>query len=384
MANDVVIMGVGLHPFGRFPEKSVQDLGRVAIKEALTEAGISFKQIQVAYTGRVYSGMGAGLGVVNELGQHGIPVLNMEMACASSSTAFIQARHVIEAGIYDVALVVGFEKMERGLIQIAETTSYGTQMGFNVMPASYALNAQRYIHQYGARPEMFAQVSVKSHRNGALNPNAQYQKEVTLEEVMASRVIADPIHLLECSPTSDGASAVVLASRAFAERFKPAGELVKVAGWAQGSGAYTPSHNEDDEAEEGGDELNKGALELLAQEAYERAGVGPSDVRVTQVHDAFSPGEIFSIESLGLVGEGEGAQAVWDGRTEITGDIPVNTDGGLISRGHPVGATGGAMIAEQYRQLTGKAGPRQVPNDPKVALIHNAGIGGMNVLVLTR
>lgn len=384
MGREVVIMGCGLHPFGRFPDKSVQDLGREAIEQAVDDARISFRDLQIAYTGRVFSGMGAGLGVVNELGQLGIPVINMEMACASSSAAFIQARHVVEAGIYDAVLVVGFEKMARGLIEIDEATSYGTQMGFNVMPGSYAMNARRYMHQWGATPEMFAQVSVKSHFNGSLNPNAQYQQVVTMEEVQASRLIADPIRLLECSPTSDGASAVIIADRTYAERFKPSSELVTVAGWAQGSGAYTPSHHADDEAEEGGDELNKGALATLATQAFERAGIGPEDVDVTQVHDAFSPGEIFAIESLGLVEEGKGAAAVWEGRTAITGDLPVNTDGGLLSRGHPVGATGGAMIAEQYRQLTGNAGPRQVGNDPKVALIHNAGIGGMNVLVLKR
>lgn len=382
--SEVVVMGCGLHPFGRWPDKSVQEMGRVAIRGALEDAGISFRDIQVAYTGRVFSGMGAGLNVVNELGQSGIPVINIEMACASSSTAFIQARHVVEAGLYDVALVVGFEKMERGLLQIAEATSYGTLMGLSVMPASYALNERRYMHDYGATEEMFAQVSVKSHRNGSLNPNAQYQQPVTLEEVMASRYIAEPVHLLECSPTTDGASAVVIASREFAERFKPANQLVTVAGWAQGSGAYAPSADPNEEAAEGGEELNQGALSVLADQAFARAGLGPADVHVTQVHDAFSAGEVLSIESLGLVETGRGAQAVWEGRTEITGDIPVNTDGGLLSRGHPVGATGGAMVTEIYRQLTGNAGPRQVQNDPRVGLIHNAGIGGMNVLVLTR
>jgi len=381
---DIVILGCGLHPFGRHPDKSVQDMGRVAIKGALDDAGMAFKDIQVAYTGRVYSGMGAGLGVVNELGQMGIPVINMEMACASSSTAFIQARHVLTAGVYDVALIVGFEKMERGLIAIAAEASYGTQMGFNVMPASYALNERRYISDYGATESMFAQVSVKSHKAGALNPNAQYQKEVSLEDVLSSRYIAEPIHLLECSPTTDGAAAVIIATRSAARKFKNDTELVTVAGWAQGSGAYTPSTDSDEDAEEGGDELNRGALEDLAKDAFDRAGAGPKDVGVTQVHDAFAPGEIFSIESLGLVAPGEGARAVWDGRTEIGGDIPVNTDGGLLSRGHPVGATGGAMVTEIYRQLLGQAGARQVDKQPNVGLIHNAGIGGMNVLVLTR
>ncbi len=380
---DVVVMGCGLHPFGRWPEKSVQQMGRVAIRNALRDANVGFKEIQVAYTGRVYSGMGAGLDVVNELGQTGIPVINMEMACASSSTALIQAHHVVGAGIYDIALVVGFEKMERGLLQVGSARSYGTLMGLSVMPAGYALNARRYMEDYGATEEMFAQVSVKSHKNGALNPDAQYQKEVTLEEVLSSRYIAEPIHLLECSPTTDGASALVIARRSVAERYRSKGELVSIAGWAQGSGAYRPRGSNDDEGEEGGSELDSDALAELAQQAYERAGIGPDDVDVSQVHDAFAPGEVFAIESLGLAPQGEGARAVWEGQTEIAGEIPVNTDGGLLSRGHPVGATGGAMVTEIYRQLTGHAGPRQVPDDPSVGLVHNAGIGGMNVLLLT-
>ncbi len=382
---DVVILGCGLHRFGRWPDKSVQDMGREAIAGALDDSGVPFQDIQVAYTGRVLSGMGAGLNVVNELGQTGIPVVNIEQACASSSTALREARIAVGAGVYDVALVVGFEKMQRGLLQISETTSYGTQMGFSVMPASYALNERRYIEDYGATEEMFAQVSVKAHRNGALNPYAQYQQEVTLEEVMASRYIAEPVKLLECSPTTDGASAVVIVAKEVADRYQPASRQVNIAGWAAGSGAYTPTGSDaGDGGEEGGDELNRGALEQLADTAYERAGVGPEDVDVTQVHDAFSPGEIFSIESLGIARPGEGAAAVWEGRTEVNGDIPVNTDGGLLSRGHPIGATGGAMVTEIYRQLTGDGGARQVGNDPKVGLIHNAGIGGMNVLVLTR
>lgn len=376
---EVVVMGCGLHPFGRWPDKSVMELGRVAIKEALDDANVTFKDIQAAYTGRVYSGMGAGLNVVSELGQTGIPVINMEMACASSSTALVQAHHVVGAGVYDIALVVGFEKMERGLIKISDERSYGTLMGLSVMPASYALNTRRYMEDHNVSEEMLAQISVKSHRNGALNPYAQYQKEVTLEEVLASRYIAEPIHLLECSPTTDGASALVIARRSVAEQYKPAAELVTLAGWAQGSGAYTAASDD-----EGDGELNNDALRLLAHEAYERAGIGPQDVRVTQVHDAFAPGEVFSIESLDLVGVGEGARAVWEGRTEITGDIPVNTDGGLLSRGHPVGATGGAMVTEICRQLTGRADRRQVAGDPKVGLVQNSGIGGMNVLVLKR
>jgi benzoylsuccinyl-CoA thiolase BbsB subunit len=376
---EVVVLGAGLHRFGRFPEKSLQDLGREAIKNALDDAGMPFRDIEVAYVGRVLAGMGAGLSVVSELGQTGIPVINIEMACASSTSAFREAYLSVANGVYDTALVVGFEKMQRGMLQISEHASFQTVMGLAVMPASYALQAQRYMADFGATPEMFAQVSVKSHRNGALNPYAQYQTAVTLDEVMASRLIADPITLLQCSPTTDGAAAVVICAADKAARYD-ARRTMTVAGWATGSGRYQ-AHSDD----EGGSELNAGEVTRLARQAYERAGIGPEDVDVTQVHDAFSPGEVFTIEGLGLVDRGEGARAVWEGRTEIDGDIPVNTDGGLLSRGHPIGATGAAMVTEIFRQLTGEAGPRQVKSgDAKVGLIHNAGIGGINILLFKR
>jgi benzoylsuccinyl-CoA thiolase BbsB subunit len=376
---DVVVLGAGLHRFGRFPDKSLQDLGREAIANALDDAGVPFPDIEVAYVGRVLAGMGAGLSVVSELGQTGIPVINIEMACASSTSAFREAYLAIANGVYDTALVVGFEKMQRGMLQVSESTSFQTVMGLAVMPASYALQARRYMYEYGATPEMFAQVSVKSHRNGELNPYAQYQKAVTLEEVLASRMIADPVTLLQCSPTTDGAAAVVLCAADRAARYT-ATRTMTVAGWATGSGRY-----ERHSGEESGDELNAGEVGRLARLAYERAGIGPEDVHVTQVHDAFAPGEIFTIEGLGLVPQGEGARAVWEGRTEITGDIPVNTDGGLLSRGHPIGATGAAMVTEIFRQLTGEAGPRQVrEGKATTGLIHNAGIGGINILVFKR
>jgi len=376
---DVVVLGAGLHRFGRFPDKSLQDLGREAVKNALDDSGVPFKDIEVAYVGRVLAGMGAGLSVVSEMGMTGIPVVNIEMACASSTSAFREAYLSVANGVYDTALVVGFEKMQRGMLQISEGASYQTVMGLAVMPATYALQAQRYMADYEARPEMFAKVSVKSHRNGALNPYAQYQKEVTLEEVLGSRMIADPITLLQCSPTTDGAAAVVICAADRAAKYS-AKRSMTVAGWATGSGKFETGGDEEGDAETSG-----GEVERLSHIAYARAGIGPADVDVTQVHDAFSPGEVFTIEGLGLVGKGEGAQAVWEGRTEITGDIPVNTDGGLLSRGHPIGATGAAMVTEIFRQLTGEAGPRQVKGGKaKVGLIHNAGIGGVNILVFKR
>jgi benzoylsuccinyl-CoA thiolase BbsB subunit len=371
-----VVLGVGLHPFGRFPERTIDDLAREAALAALSDAGIEFKDVQAGYVGRVGGAgppVGVGMRLFAELGQHGIPITNIEMACGSSSRAIMLAEDAIRAGSVDVAMVLGVEKMERGMLRVggADDVSYASMMGLNVMPAAYAMMAQRHMSEFGTRPEHFAQVSVKSHRNAVHNPNAQYRTAITLEEVMASRMVCEPLTLYQCCPTSDGASAVILASSAFARRHTTG--PVRLRGSAGVSPVYT----------RGRESQGEGPTSLAAERAYRRAGVGPSDVHVTQVHDAFTPGEVLTIEELGYVPRGEGGPFVWEGGTEITGRAPVNTDGGLLSRGHPMGATGGAMVTEVVRQLRGQAGERQVAG-ACVGLVQNAGIGGVNVLIFER
>ena len=365
--NRVVVLGVGLHRFGRYPDMSAEDLGREAALVALKDAGIDFKDVEAGFYGRVDRVVGAGMRTFGELGQHGIPVTNVELACASSSRGVMLAADLIAGGVYDVVMVVGVEKMERGMLSATGEASYQTQMGMGLLPGLYAMMAQRHMHLYGTKAEHFGQVSVKAHRNGALNPYAQYQKEMTLEEVMGSRLIADPITLYQCCPTTDGGSAVVLCSETKARQYTT--RPVFLAAWAGGTPMYTPGESQ----------LSEGPTKFLARKVYESSGLTPEDVDVCQVHDAFTPGEILTIEELGFVAPGEGGPFVWEGGTEITGKKPVNTDGGLLSRGHPMGATGGAMITEVTRQLRGQAGPRQV-KDAKVGLVHNAGIGGVNVL----
>lgn len=372
----VVVLGGGLHPFGRFPDKSLVELARTAIEEALEDSGLPFQDIQAAFCGRVNAPMGTGLKVINEFGMTGIPVVNVEQACASSSTAFRLAVWALEQGVYDTALVMGYEKMERGMLQIGPQDSYEVLMGHSVAPAWYALKSQVYMQRYGATPEMFAQVSVKAHKNGALNPYAQYQRPVTLAEVMSSRMIATPITLLQCAPTTDGAAAVVLARARRARRYSTPDRWITVAGWAAGTDSY-----EEDRGEFGSLEPT---VRRLSQELYRRAGLGPADVDVVQVHDAFTPGEILRIEAMGLVPEGEGARFIWEGKADIQGELPVNTDGGLLSRGHPMGATGVAQIIEILRQLRGQAGPRQISGNPKVGVCHNSGLGGVNLLAFKR
>jgi acetyl-CoA acetyltransferase len=370
----IVVLGVGLHPFGRFPEKSISDLGRTAALEAMKDAGVEYRDIQAGYCGRVVASAGVGLGIFEELGSTGIPVTNVEVACASSSRAAELAVNGIKAGVHDMCMIVGVEKMGRGMLPVATSASgevsFAGVMGLALLPGEYAAQAQRHMALYGSKPEHFAQVSVKSHRNGVLNPYAQYQISLTLEEVMNSRMVADPITLYQCCPTSDGGSAVILCSEETARRYttKPV-YLVASMG---ATPIYTP----------GEVNLSEGPTAWLAQKVYEKAGMGPEDVDVAQCHDAFTPGEVLTVEKLGFCKEGEGGVFVWEGNTEITGKKPMNTDGGLLSRGHPMGATGGAMITEIVRQLRGEAGPRQVAN-AKVGMIHNAGVGGIQVSILS-
>jgi acetyl-CoA acetyltransferase len=373
MGERVVVLGVGLHPFGRFPDKSIGEMARVAGLAALKDSGVGFKDVQAGFCAHVNQGVAAGLRTFGQLGMTGIPITNVELACASSSRAAMLAADAIAAGQYDIAMVIGVEKMDRGLLAGVGGREFGYNdaMGINLMPAIYAMWAQRHMHLHGTKREHFAKVSEKSHRNGALNPNAQYQKALPLEDILNSRMIADPITLYECSPTTDGASAVVLASETAARGHTAA--PVYLDAWAGGSPAY----------QRGEAELSEGPNAALARRVYELAGAGPRDIDVCQVHDAFSPGEVFLAEELGFCPEGEGGPFIWEGNTEITGRIPINTDGGLLSRGHPIGATGGAMIAELALQLRGQAGQRQVAG-AKTALLHNAGIGGVNVMVLKR
>ena len=373
MSERVVVLGVGLHPFGRHPGKSVGDMARVAGLAALRDAGVGYKDIQVGFCGHVGQGVGTGLRTFGQLGLTGIPITNVELACASSSRAAMLAAESIAAGLYDLAMVIGVEKMERGLLSGVGGAEggYNQSMGINLMPAIYAMWAQQHMHRYGTKREHFAKVSEKSHRNGVLNPNAQYQKALNLEDILNSRMVADPITLYECSPTSDGASAVVLASEERARQHTS--HPVYFDAWVGGTPQY----------QRGESDLSEGPNAALARKAYEKGGLGPEDVDVAQVHDAFSPGEVFLAEDLGFCAHGEGGPFIWEGNTEISGRIPINTDGGLLSRGHPIGATGGAMITELTLHLRQPAGERQV-DGARTALMHNAGIGGVNVIVLKR
>jgi acetyl-CoA acetyltransferase len=370
----VAILGVGVTKFGRKTGRDLYGMAQEAGLKALKDAGVSFRDIQIGFCAHVNQPTGAGQQCFARLGMTGISVTNVEVACASQTRGVMLAADMIAAGAYDMALVIGVEKMPPGMVPFKGDLMdypYELMTGIMPMPGIYSLQAQRHMHDFGTKPEHFGKIADKNHRNSSLNPNATYRDIFTLEQIMSSRMIADPITMLMCSANADGATATVVCSQEKAKKYttKP----LLMVGWAGGTPTYVKGEIMAGFAE--------GPTAYLGQKVYEMSGIGPKDVKVAQMHDAFTPGELFTTEELGLCPHGEGGPFVWEGNTEIGGKIPINTDGGLTGCGHPIGATGGRMIAELCWQLRGTAGQRQVPGNPKVALLHNQGLGGTNVMM---
>ena len=360
----VTVLGVGMVPFAKYRDKTLSEIGWPAVKAAIEDAGISKKDIEAAYCGSALGGMMSGQRVLKQLGITGLPITNVENACSSSSSAFRQAYISVAAGVYDVVLVLGVEKLTKfggGTLPL-EKEDFEVTHGL-VMPALYGMRARRYMHDYGLTKEQLAGVAVKAHKHGAKNEDAQYRNEVTLEEVMNAREIADPFTLLHCCPSGDGASAVVIASADKARQYttKP----VTVACSAVNSGKYMTGFR---------DMTTPEITVRGASKAYEEASMGPEDVDVAEVHDAFTIAELLYYEALGFCEKGDAAKLLEDGETSLGGRIPVNPSGGLLSKGHPIGATGTAQIVEVVRQLRGQCGVRQVEG-AKVGLTHCTGGG---------
>lgn len=358
----VEVIGVGMTTFGKQTDITGEELGRQACWDSILDAGINARQIQAAYCGHVLQGPVFGQRVMAKVGIAGIPVTNVENYCSSGSTAFREAWLAIATGQYDMVLAFGAEKMTgkvRGAITPAEE-DLEAQLGLT-FPGLYAMRARRYFEEYGATPYQLALVSVKNRKNGTLNPRAQYQREVTVEEVLASRPIAAPLKLLDCCPISDGAAAAILVNSRTARRLGIRG--IKVGGVALTSGQL-----------EGGyiDMTNEDMTRRAAMEVYAQAGAGPADVDLAEVHDCFTIAELLRIEGLGLCERGEAARLVEAGVTSLGGRIPINPSGGLLAKGHPLGATGLAQVAELVWQLRCQAGSRQVEG-ARLGLAHCRG-----------
>lgn len=374
----VDVIGVGITPFGKHADATVRILGAEAIGLALADAGVAPAEVGLLVHGNAMAGlldgqeMIRGQVVAAGAGLAGVPVVNVENACATSSSALHVALAGIRAGMYDTAVVCGTEKMSgRPTGEILAAMTGGADLerlgeitrdltGSEEPPGSffmavYARIAADYQARTGAAARDFADVAVKNSAHGALNPNAQYRRALSRDEILASRVVAGPLTTLMCSPIADGAAALVLRA---ADSFGPRADAVRIRGCALRSGA-TGSR---------GAPLEQRA----AAAAYEEAGLGPEDLDVVEVHDAAAPAELIMYEELGLCGPGDGPKLLASGATALGGRVPVNPDGGLVSRGHPVGATGCAQLVELVTQLRGRAGDRQVPG-ARVGLAENAG-----------
>jgi len=368
MSLGVDVVGAGMHPFGRFPDAALKDLVRLAVVRALDDAGIGVKDIDAVFSANAMAGVlqgqeqVRGQSVMREVGIERVPIVNVENACASGSTALRQAVLAIREGSVDVALVVGFEKMfvgdlDRSLDALESAADLDVVAGLGLQfTAVYALRLQRAIAAGRISERSLLDATVKSHDNGALNPDAQHRKRFTAEEIAASREIASPLTLLMCSSICDGAAALVVAR----EGAVRVGTPIAIRASAAASGFTRTSDDEPPIAA------------VAAQAAYAQAGVGPHDIDVAEVHDAVAPGELLYYEQLGFCESGGADELLASGATAIGGRIAVNTSGGLCSRGHPTGATGIAQVVELVTQLRGAAGPRQ-SGRPRLALAQNSG-----------
>jgi acetyl-CoA acetyltransferase len=357
---DIHITGGAMTPFGRHTGVMAPELAQQAILKALDDAGVSKGDIQAIYCANVLGGMILGQLIVRDLGLDGIPVYNVENACASGATAVHLARHALLAQQYDTVLVFGIEQLTAlggGTIPLQRNdhkTDLYAKAGM-VLPAVYAMRGTRFLHERDATPADLAAVAVKNRRHGALNEYAQQRRETTVDEVLASRMVADPLTLLQCCPSQvDGAAAVVLSSRREGRAGRTtgaAGKPVKLLSSVVVSGLREEARD---------DTLDAEITARAAAQAYECASVAPSDVNVVELHDAFTIAELLYYEALQLAPRGEAVPLLRSGATRLGGRVPVNPSGGLLAKGHPLGATGVAQMVEIMWQLQGRAGARQV------------------------
>ena len=375
--SDVYVLGVDMIKFGRFPERTVPDLGAEAALLALDDAGLNIGNMEAFYCGNLgQANAMVGQRILQEIGQTGIPVVNCSNACATGATAFREAWTSIKAGLYDVVLAVGVEQMGTGLLGGSgggKGIPKEGLLGSGTMPAVFAEAGMEHARQYGTTFEQFAKISVKNHHHSTMNPKARYQIETPLDEVMNAEMISYPNTKLMCSVNVDGAAAAVLVSE------KKAKELgMQRAVRIKASVMTSDPYQERDLVMPDVNSCTRKA----ASEAYEMAGLDSSDVDLVELHDCFATAEMLHYENLGLCEDGEAGRLIDEGEVELGGRIPVNVSGGLLSKGHPLGATGIANIYEVCSHLRGEAGKRQVKN-AKIGMTHVIGLGsacGIHIL----
>ncbi len=393
MGRKVYVVGVGMTKFEKPGSKAwdYPDMAKEAGEKALKDAGIPYDSVEQAAVGYCYGDSTCGQRAVYTLGLTGIPVYNVNNNCSTGSTALFMAKQLVEGGLADCVLALGFEKMEKGSLGVKFTDrtnpmdkQFETMVslrGFAQAPPApqFFGNAGReHMDRYGTTREQFAKIGLKNHKHSVNNPYSQFQDEYTLEQIMNAPMVYDPLTKLQCCPTSDGAGAAILASEDFVRKHKLEKQAVEIAGMAMTTD-YPSTFEEKSCIKLIGADMTRKA----AEKVYEQSGLGPKDVQVIELHDCFSANEMVTYEALGLCAEGKAGTLVDDGAVTYGGQWVVNPSGGLISKGHPLGATGLAQCAELNWQLRGLAEKRQVPN-VKAALQHNLGLGGAAVVTMYR
>jgi acetyl-CoA acyltransferase len=380
----VIVAGAGMTRFAKTP-RSLRDLAGEAVTAALQDAAVDVADVEAAYVGNAVGGLVTGQEMIRgqvmlrPIGIEGIPIFNVENACASAASALHLGWQAVATGLADVVLCLGAEKLsheDKTVGMDAIGTAIDVEMRAELAEEVrvdgdddgarrsffmdlYADMARRYMRASGATAEHFAQVVVKNQHNGGLNPRAQYGGELSVDQVLTSRRVVEPLTLLMCSPISDGAAAVVLMSEGAARRHGASGPRIRASVVLSGN-----RHDKDDPT--------AGSAARAARAAFEQAGIGPADLDCAEVHDASAPAELIVYEQIGLAEPGGGPELIASGRTRLGGALPVNTSGGLLSKGHPIGATGIAQVCEATWQLRGEAGSRQVEG-ARVALTQNGG-----------
>ena len=370
---EVVVIGAGLHRYGVYPEKSIADMGAQAVENALQDANMNWEEVETAYCGTTQPGWSIGHQVCQRIGLTGLGIMNIENASASGSSAFREAFLTVASGAHDIALAFGVDKIKipdksKGEPRKEKKEGKAGDASFASPAALFAAVSQQYMAQYGATIDQLAQVAVKNRYNASLNPYAQFQEAVTREEVHGAKMIAEPLTRLHCCPWGDGAAAVIVCTREIAQK-----HTRKVCPVVAASVLKSTLPD--------GDPLFS-LTQLTAHLSYDAAGVSPEDLDLIELHDAFTIEEIIYAEALGLCPRGEGGRLVEQGVTALTGKHVINSSGGLLAMGHPLGPTGVGQVAEILWQMRRESGKRQIKKPVNLAMAHMVGAGGVCVVHL--
>ena len=393
MGRKVYVVGVGMTKFEKPNSKEwdYPDMAKEAGEKALADAGVAYDLIEQACVGYCYGDSTCGQRAVYTLGLTGIPIYNVNNNCATGSSALFMAKQFIEGGLADCVLALGFEKMEKGSLGSKYTDRTNPMdkqfMVMNdlrgigaapVAPQFFGNAGREHMERYGTTAEHFAKIGWKNHKHSVNNPYSQFQDEYSLEQIKAAPMVWDPLTKLQCCPTTDGAGAAILASEDFVRKHGLQAKAVEILGMAMASD-FKSTFDEKSSIKLVGSDMTKAA----ARRVYEQSGFGPENVDVVELHDCFSANELITYEALGLCPEGKAGEFIDSGANTYGGKVVVNPSGGLISKGHPLGATGLAQCAELNWQVRGQADKRQV-KDAKIALQHNLGLGGVAVVTMYR